>query len=104
MSVVVTSRIEIDHDPDLSWLSQTDAEMGEGFEDAASERLDAYNRGLWEMVGVVVSASIEIEGRRHVIEEASLWGIESDSDPDYFETVARDLASEIVTYDLEARP
>ena len=87
----MTWRIVPDDDPDLSWLEQTGAEMGEGFEEQARQRLADYGT-MWEMVGVVV----ELSWHGATLESNSLWGIESDSDSEYFETVAKDLVDEII--------
>lgn len=88
-----------DQDPDLSYYSAEDvAERYKGCtpeevaeytaQDAA--RVDAFNRGAWDMVGVRVEVS------RHGVKlaDASLWGIESDSGEDYFAEVERDLTAE----------
>jgi hypothetical protein len=76
-----------DEDPDLSWLDQSDEDMGEGFEATASERKAAYGT-TWETMGIQAVALYLIP----VGESAStiqslispgLWGIESDSTPEY---------------------
>lgn len=99
--------IEADEDPDLSWLDQTDEEMGEGFEQSAHERKAAYRRGDWDMVGVVAEATIEWPdvwsedgqicrapgGSDSIV--AGLWGIESDSERNYFRMVGMDQLDEL---------
>lgn len=93
----IYAKVEIvpDDDPDLSWLDQTDDQMGDGFEQSARERIAAYNNGEWSMVGVVVTLYGERDGMQRweheEIAKASLWGIESDSEPSYFQEVANDL-------------
>ena len=90
-----TIKREYDQDPDLSWLEQTDAEMGDGFEQASKERIDAYNNGDWCMVGVIVNAwGTGPDGRVQGIAQESIWGIESDSGNDYFSTIESDLMLE----------
>jgi hypothetical protein len=60
---------EVDCDADLSWLDQTDAEMGEGFEAFAAERRVEHERGDMAMMGAILrDADGEIV--------SSLWGIE----------------------------
>lgn len=57
---------------------------------ADAERLEAYERQEWAMLGVVVTilkAGVELA-------HASLWGIESDSEESYFDEVAQDCAHE----------
>lgn len=92
-------RVELDQDADLSWLDQTDAQMGVGFEESAAARKKAYARGEWEMVGVVVEA----KWHGAILETTSLWGIESDSGPEYFETVARELVGELVALAVQRK-
>lgn len=73
-----------DHSPDASWLEQ------EGFE----ERLAAYTAGDFYLVGVQARAEIHIPyGDAFIVSYVTspgLWGIESDSDADYFEDVFRE--------------
>jgi hypothetical protein len=79
-----------DEDPDLSYLTQeypgdpAAAEMRA--QDA--ERLAAYKRDEWSMVGVRVVAEVtqDREGRIDqplVLKSAGIWGIESDSGREY---------------------
>lgn len=56
------------------------------------ERLRKFLDGQWGYVGVVVTASREDVELGH----ASLWGIETDSDPSYFVEVAEELAEEAI--------
>ena len=100
----LVAKLEPEDCPDLSWLDQTDDEMGEGFEAHARERKDAYERGDWSMVGVVVTAYDE---RGHELANDALWMIESDSEPDYFRQVAAECAAQIAAdlgVDLSAVP
>jgi hypothetical protein len=89
-----------DYDPDLSWLDQTDAEMGAGWEDDARRRKEGYRRGDWYMLSVLVKATItgEVNGRALTREEYNACGgIESDSDSDYLREVAGDLKAELIS-------
>ena len=54
------------------------------------KRMCDYNDGDWCMYGCIVT--IKLDGNE--VGEASLWGIESDSDDDYFEEVEEDLISQ----------
>lgn len=98
----ITITVERLHDdsPDLSWLDQTDDEMGEGFEATATERKADYGTG-WHMVGVQAIASylIPVGGGGassiQTMTSAGLWGIESDSEPEYFVQVEDEQISEV---------
>lgn len=84
---------ETDIDHDLSWLDQTDEEMGEGFEEHATERKEAFNGGEWFMVGIYAEALTD-DGQ--VVDRSpGLWNIESDSGDDYFDQVAADERSNL---------
>jgi hypothetical protein len=65
---------------DASWLEQE----GMGFED----RLEAYRRGEFGLVGIQAVATIEIPAGDYVIVQTvsspGMWGVESDSGDDYF--------------------
>ena len=96
MSVRIVVRQELDQDPDLSWLEQTDEQMGEGFEAAAKDRELQFVRGHWHMVGVIASASVPCSCGEATKEATdSLWGIESDSDEGYLIEVAEQCAGEV---------
>ena len=84
-----------DDDGDASWLEQSDADMGEGFEAQSRERLAALARGDWGFVGVMARAHIRVAGVSQVIESAGLWGIESDSEESYFDLVAGEQLREL---------
>lgn len=84
--------IAVDPDPDLSWLDQTDAQMGEGFEAHARERKAAFERGDWHMIGV--QARVTVAGQ--TFESAGLWNIESDSDESYLNDVFEQEKAELL--------
>ena len=53
------------------------------------QRMQAYNRGEWQMMGVHAEAVLECPNKpRQVIRSGGLWGVESDSDEAYFAEVA----------------
>lgn len=54
-------------------------------------RHEEYNNGAWLMEGCVVKARF-----KGLTAQASLWGIESDSDPKYQKEVESDVTSEAV--------
>ncbi|MEM9605887.1 MAG: hypothetical protein AAGA99_00600 [Actinomycetota bacterium] len=98
------ARWEYDFDADISWLDQTDEEMGEGFEEHAERRKATYGDD-WFMVGLVVEATLRVGRRPGWSQEfkinSSLWGIESDADALYFRTLLGELCDELST-DLDA--
>jgi len=67
--------------PDASYLEQ------EGFED----RLEQYRQGAFDLIGVRAIVQLPIPfGKDRIlarIESPGLWGIESDSGEDYFDSV-----------------
>lgn len=102
-----------DLDPDLSYLDRSEEDHYKDLADCKTksgkvmsdryrrilarryvredkERLDSYG-SLWEMLGCTVTASY----KGIAIDHESLWGIESDSAPSYFEEVERELLGEI---------
>ena len=54
------------------------------------QRMENYNRGDWQMIGIRASAEIVVDGVCQTITSGGLWGIESDSGADYFSEVGRD--------------
>jgi hypothetical protein len=63
------------------------------------ERVEDYNKAYWYMTGCVAKAVVmhTVAGGREVEEEfnTSVWGIESDSDKDYFRQTAGEMLSEL---------
>jgi len=70
--------VEHDPDPDVSFMNE------EGFEDRRAE----YERRDFNFVGVRAEAEVLIEETVQTIMSGGLWGIESDSDNEYFVDVA----------------
>lgn len=100
MKCTVTFRREIaddDSPADLSYLEDTVANY-EGCTPAETElyvsqdkeRIAAYHRGDWHMIGVRAVATVWIsrEGYKtnYELESAGCWGIESDSGDEYIES------------------
>ena len=94
-----------DGDPDLSWLDQSDKEMGEGFEAQSALRKEAYQRGDWEMIAIRAQANIRIErdgcSTLYTLQSPGLWGIESDSDDAYLTEVFKEECATLRA-DIEA--
>ncbi len=58
--------------------------------DQDAKRLEAYEADEWRCYGIIATAYVAgVE-----MGESSLWGIESDSDPAYFDEVAQERAEE----------
>lgn len=102
MTTTTTHRIESievrrqdDYDADLSYLDQTDAQMGEGFEAYAAQRKAAYWANDWGIVGVDARAIVCVGGVRQEITSGGLWGIESDSGEDYFTEIESEQLDEL---------
>jgi len=67
------------------------------------ERLDAFNRGEWHMIGIQAKATILIPiGNNSFsiqsIHSNSLWGIESDSDEKYLKEIEQEQIEEVKRY------
>ena len=87
---VTFTRQVIDDDsyPDLSYLEQdykdvVDEAEREKYKAQDAERLAAYNRGEWHMIGIRAKAIVWVERVNYrtiyELESPDLWGIESDS-------------------------
>ncbi len=80
--------VEDDPYPDLSWL-EPDANPANA--EANAERLTAYHEGEWYCIGIRARAAFLIDLGHGVliqtVESPGLWGIESDSDPEYLDQV-----------------
>lgn len=72
-----------DDDPDLSWLDQSDEEMGEGYEAYAHERKESYGYA-WSTIGIQVAAiylvPVGSSSSLQTLVSPGMYGIESDSD------------------------
>jgi len=77
-------RLVPDDSPDTSYLEQ------EGFED----RLQQYRQGHFDYVGLRAAVELPIPyGADRIlvkVESPGLWGVESDSDEDYLDSVFRE--------------
>ena len=76
---------ETDFDPDLSDLEKEaggDAESEE-VEEFAKKRLQAYERGDWEYIGIYIVAEVVVDHTVQLIRTPGVWGTESDSNKEY---------------------
>ena len=84
---------EPDPYPDLSWL---DPDANPANAKANAERLAAYRAGEWYCVGIKARATFLIDlghgGLIQTVDSPGLWGIESDSDPEYLDEVFSEQA------------
>lgn len=69
-------------------------------------RLDDYNKGVWEMIGIKAVATIHIPVddkndntvKIQTIDSGGLFGIESDSDDSYIQDIGREQIAEVKNY------
>lgn len=98
IKVTVTfSRQEIDDcDPDLSYL-EPQTWMGEEDKTANAVRLAAYQRDEWHMIGIRAKATICVQrlgcSTSYELTSPGLWGVESDSDESYLQSVYEEQCS-----------
>lgn len=69
--------VEQDPHPDSSYLEQDEFE----------ERLEAYKREEFELIGVRVEAEVVIEETVQTLKSPGLWGIESDLEGDELDEI-----------------
>lgn len=92
-----------DDSPDLSWLEQTDKEMGEGFEAQSKARLESYGDS-WFMIGIRAKAQVSYpcgpngERRLDSFTSGGLWGIESDSGESYLKSIEADELEDLASH------
>lgn len=93
LDVDIVMDVVDDEDPDLSWLEQSDADMGDGFEAEATARLQAYGNDEWRMVGVR-AVMVSVDGER-IATSPGLWNVESDSSPEYLAQIFEEEKSQL---------
>lgn len=77
---------------EYQYIALEDSESGTKIAFADADRMEAYERQEWGMLGIV--ATVTVDGC--VIGSASLWGIESDSGSAYIRSNAREVAAEAI--------
>ena len=114
--------MELDTDPDLSHLGEYSSTLehggidrrepgrdyghdeyryfNPGFGDPAYieqdyARFEAYNRGDWQALGLIVTVVRECSHGFTDEQSASVWGVESDSDESHFRDTFADLGAEL---------
>ncbi len=98
---VIVRRV-FDEDPDLSWLKQEYKD--EKPKDRAkyraqdAERLKAYHRGDWHMLGIMVEIRKQTKTNWAngglEVGRASVWGFESDSDEAFLASEEKNITAE----------
>ncbi len=89
---IVSATIEQEQDPDSN---PSDYICIDSLDDA--ERMEAWNRGDWEFVGVYAKVVFEgDDGWKMEVRSPGLWGIESDSAYAYFAEIAAEEAEQLV--------
>jgi hypothetical protein len=94
---------EPDETPDVSWLEPdsgrydnvTPASVRETYRRQDAERLAAFNRDEWHMIGVYATVELDVKGTVQTIRSPGIWGIESDSNVDYLAVVGREQLEEL---------
>jgi hypothetical protein len=61
------------------------------------QRMEAYNRGEWHCIGIIAVATVQLsqDGPHQLLKSGGLWGVESDSDSDYLESIEHEELSEL---------
>lgn len=59
------------------------------------DRMESLNRGEWCYLGIRAEAEVIVNGTVQRITSGGLWGIESDSDKEYFAEVATEQLAEL---------
>lgn len=59
------------------------------------QRMEAYQRGHWHMVGIVAKALVVVGNVRQEIRSGGLYGIESDSDKEHLDSIAREELAQL---------
>ncbi|WP_306049218.1 hypothetical protein [Oceaniradius stylonematis] len=84
-----------EHGDPTDYLFQDDA-----YREEDQARLDAYRAGEWQMIGVRARAHCMIVrngvGTLMTLDSAGLWGTESDSDPDYLQSIYEEEKGELL--------
>jgi hypothetical protein len=66
------------------------------YKEQDQERLDAFNRGDWSMVGVRAEVEVAIAGTVQTIRTPGVWAVESDSSQSYFNELGTQEYAELL--------
>lgn len=58
-------------------------------------RMESYNNQNWSYIGIRATCELTVDGVTQTIRSAGLWGIESDSDDSYLESVESEELAEL---------
>ena len=91
-----------DESPDVSWLSQTPAQLGSLAAAVANKRrLLAYENGDWFCIGVRLKAEITLDsGALVILTSPGVWGVESDASEEYIKSTALEADTLDIIRDL----
>ena len=80
----VTIERMVDKSPDTSWLGEY------------SKRMEQLNAGDWCFIGIRAKAEVTLaDPVTQTVSSGGLWGIESDSDRAYFESIEQEELAEL---------
>jgi hypothetical protein len=96
--VDVRVNVEVDPEPDLSWLDQTDEQMGEGFEAWAANKKAEYAAGDAWLVGVWVD--ILTKGGASV-RSPGVWGVECGDTETMYELAVSELGELLLAMEFD---
>ena len=80
---------EPDSDPDVSYL-----------DNFPERKAEYYNQGFYH-VGIYAVAEVSVNGIWQKLKSSGLWGIESDSDEEYFDSVRSQEIGELMSILIE---
>ena len=94
VTVVFTRQEYEDNDSDVSYLEQDCFDN-----EAGRERLAAFKRGAWHMIGIRAVATVHVTRGQmttsYTLESPGLWGIESDSEDSYLQSVFKEECNQL---------
>ena len=109
VTVTFSRVIEPDTNPDLSFLEQDYADLPEElraiYKAQDKMRLEEYEEGAWEMVGVRAKATIAINHGHSIttytLTSPGVWGVESDSGEEHLREMY-ETECDVLRADIEA--
>ena len=85
-NVTIEAEVLIDEHPDTSWLE------GEPY---WADRWAAYKRGEFHFIGIRAKADIVVNETIQTITSGGLWGVESDSNQEHLDDIAKEEIDEV---------